>query len=211
MDKDNKYASYFDDVAEEPEDNTQELKNNLNKEHKKGDEFNFEKPLPPSKKIQNDNSKQTYSTEDAYNVLNDLINYQEGDIIVEGGEEYEVIGYQDLNFLTQGEESTIENLPLDQQIVQLESQLQANPQDYDIMYKLIYLYRSSSDKEKLKSMREYTVSLYPISDDMWKEWINDELTEIKISHGNSFNKRLEVISLFQKALKDFLCKVKFLF
>jgi hypothetical protein len=45
--------------------------------------------------------------------------------------------------------------------------------------------------------------LFPLSEEIWKDWIKDELSEIK---QEDYQKKYEFIDImFKRALKDFYC------
>jgi hypothetical protein len=120
--------------------------------------------------------------------------------------EYEVVDLQDLqNFLGNEFKEELLNMPVEEQIALLEKEFEEDPQNYNTLYKLIYMYRTNKQKDKLKQMREHTLNLFPLGEDMWKEWIEDELNELNVE---DFEKKYEFIqTMFQRALKDFYCKI----
>jgi hypothetical protein len=96
--------------------------------------------------------------------------------------------------------------PLKEQIKKLEDKYELDKENYDTLFKLIYLYKLNNEKIKLKNMREYTQNLFPLSDDMWLDWIKDELENAK-----DFDSRYSLIkSHFDKALNDFMCNLFYL-
>lgn len=124
-------------------------------------------------------------------------------------EEYEIVGMNQIQqYLGKTEKDPmldeIERGTPDEQISYLEKQFELEKENYEILYKLIYLYRTHGHKEKLKQMREYTLNLFPFGDDMWKEWINDELKEF--SQDDFDKKYLLIQTHFERAIKDFYCK-----
>lgn len=124
-------------------------------------------------------------------------------------EEYEIVGMNEIQqYLGKTDKDPrleqIERGSPDEQISYLEKQFEVEKENYEILYKLIYLYRTHGHKEKLKQMREYTFNLFPFGDDMWKEWINDELKEF--SQDDFDKKYLLIQTHFERAIKDFYCK-----
>jgi hypothetical protein len=126
-------------------------------------------------------------------------------------EEYEILGMNELqDYLGKKDKDPrleeLERGPPDEQIAYLEKQFEEDKENYEILYKLIYLYRLHGHTEKLKQMREYTFNLFPLGEEMWKEWIADELKEIS---QEEFDKKYLLIQThFERALKDFYCKIK---
>lgn len=121
--------------------------------------------------------------------------------------DYEVMGVQDLKQLM-GEDFN-ENLLMEsgspeEDISILEAEFEKEPDNYEVLYKLIYMYKETNQKEKLRQMREHTFSLYPLGDDMWKDWIKDELADIS---PEDFDNKYSIIeSHFNRSLRDFCCK-----
>ena len=100
--------------------------------------------------------------------------------------EYELLDFNDLkNYINSDDDALgydynlngVQTESLETQIENLENSFKEDPQNYETLYKLIYLYKETKNKEKLKFYRNYTQGYFPISDDMWKEWIKDELIE----------------------------------
>lgn len=60
------------------------------------------------------------------------------------------------------------------------------------------------DLGKLRETREKFSELYPLSESLWLEWLRDE---IKLACTNE--EKTEVINLFERAVGDYLCKIKF--
>ena len=44
---------------------------------------------------------------------------------------------------------------------------------------------------------------------MWKEWIKDELIEINKNNPDNFELKVQLIDLYERALRDFNCNSKF--
>jgi len=132
--------------------------------------------------------------------------------------EYDLIGLDELQeYLTGG----VEGLDLDykdmeteepeKEIEKLEKDYNEEPLNYETLYKLIYLYRETKNDEKLKYFRNYTQMYFPISDDMWKEWLKDELIDINKNNPDNFELKIELIDLFERALRDFNCNLNALY
>ena len=211
--------------------NNNELKetNNLNTknnntlliEKKKSDDFLFEVPKPKNLK------KKNYEDFNFLTNKDPTIEYFENmeelmDANNEDDMEYQLLDFNDLkNYINSDEEALeydydlngVHTESIETQNENLENLFKEDPQNYETLYKLIYLYKESKNKEKLKFYRNYTQAYFPISDDMWKEWINDELIEININDKNDQNtknpniflQKLIIIDLYEKALRDFYC------
>ncbi|KAJ7946513.1 squamous cell carcinoma antigen recognized by T-cells 3-like [Quillaja saponaria] len=64
-----------------------------------------------------------------------------------------------------------------QQNIQLqifETELSANPSNYDALVQYIRLLRKTGDIEKLRRAREAMRELFPLTPTMWQEWAKDE-------------------------------------
>ena len=85
-------------------------------------------------------------------------------------------------------------------------QLLAEPYNYDLLVTKISLLRASGELEALRAARERMSQLYPLSEKLWLEWIQDEL---KLSE--SPEEKKNVGQLFERALKDYLCELNLTF
>lgn len=203
-----KYESFFDemDVFETTP------KNNSDSPHKiKKADFNMPIPKTKTKNINQNNKNNSHTTEsgfklddqmqvDYYGSLEQLDQEQDDEY------EYQIVDIKDLKNFIQTEDMG-PNLSPEEEIAALEKEFEISPDDYNVLFKLIYLYRMNKEKEKLKNMRNHTISMYPISDDMWKEWIDDEISEI---NSNDFEAKYNIIKIFKRAFEDFYCKIYFL-
>lgn len=163
--------------------------------------------------VKTDNNQNVISEQDIeyYKNFEDLMEANEDEEM-----EYELMDLSELQKYIQGtgEEALDLNfkpISIDPQkeIENLENSHKEDPLNYENLYKLIYLYRDTKNYEKLKYFRTYTQMYFPLSDDMWKEWIKDELIDINKNNPDNFELRLQIIDLFEKALRDFYCKIKF--
>lgn len=69
--------------------------------------------------------------------------------------------------------------------------------------------RKQGDIEKLRIAREAMSAMFPLSSEMWKEWIKDEMS---LSSGYCFFTELGVFSLFLlNNLNDFICYISLSF
>jgi len=84
-------------------------------------------------------------------------------------------------------------------ISELEAELCSNPYNYAAHLELVTVLRQSEDFEKLRNARNKFSEYYPLTGELWIEWINDEL---KIATSEDDKKMVE--ELFEKGVKDYL-------
>jgi hypothetical protein len=180
-------------------------------------EFNKPEPLDMHKKILkdvHDRKENKYSLEELssfpfsgnndfpvekFSSLEEL--YQQyGD---ENDMEYEVVPMQDLKDLMGDKLNPLLGNSYESYITSLEEEYSKDPENYEILNKLIFIYRETKNKEKLKQMREHTLSLFPLFEDMWKNWIDDDLADIP---ADDFDRKYQMITThYLRALQDFQC------
>ncbi|CAH2078091.1 unnamed protein product [Thlaspi arvense] len=83
------------------------------------------------------------------------------------------------------------------QIETLESELSANPYNYDAYVQYIKLLRKTANLEKLRQAREAMSAIFPLSPSMWLEWARDEA-----SLASSDNVP-EIVKLYERGLCDY--------
>jgi hypothetical protein len=183
----------------------------------KSDQKDFAKPNPPSssKKLTKDVTdvqesdlgqlySQYFENVQSFESLNELNENLEEDEDME----YELVDVNDLEKLMAhpfSKNIQIETKPVNKQIEELESQFEEDKQNYEIMSKLIKLYKKSKNSEKIEQMREYTNSLYPLGEDLWNDWLNDKIFE---KSNCDFEQMYNLISTyFDRAINDFYCKI----
>lgn len=188
-------------------------KNKTKKENGNNNNANNSKAL-------NDNNKNNSVDTNPENDLGEQVEYYENiDELMKANSdenmEYDLVGLDELQeYLAGGVEGLdfelkdIEIEDPEKEIEKLEKNFNEDPLNYETLYKLIYLYRETKNAEKLKYFRNYTQMYFPISDDMWKEWIKDELIEINKNNPDNFELKVQLIDLFERALRDFYCKIK---
>ncbi|ESQ54904.1 hypothetical protein EUTSA_v10024416mg [Eutrema salsugineum] len=86
---------------------------------------------------------------------------------------------------------------LNHQIETLESELSANPYDYDAYVQYIKLLRKTANLEKLRQAREAMSAIFPLSPSLWLEWARDEA-----SLASSENVP-EIVKLYERGLSDY--------
>jgi len=84
-------------------------------------------------------------------------------------------------------------------ISEFESEISNNPYNYSAHLELVTLLRKTEDFEKLRNARNLFSQHYPLTGELWIEWITDEL---KIATSEDEKKMVE--GLFEKGVKDYL-------
>ncbi|XP_063971619.1 squamous cell carcinoma antigen recognized by T-cells 3-like isoform X1 [Lytechinus pictus] len=87
----------------------------------------------------------------------------------------------------------------DQEIIQLLDEVNSNPYQYDAHLKLITILRQAGELEKLRKARQNMSELFPLTGELWMQWIQDELKLME-----SGDDRQKVMELFDRAVKDYL-------
>lgn len=84
-------------------------------------------------------------------------------------------------------------------MMRLETDLQANPNLYDSHVQYIGVLRKCKLRERLRTARESMHEHYPLTEQLWLEWLKDEID----SAGSAASKG-HTEQLFQKAVQDYL-------
>lgn len=84
-------------------------------------------------------------------------------------------------------------------ISDFEEELSTNPYNYNAHIELISVLKSVGDFMKLRAARTAFSSHYPLTSEMWEDWVNDEA---KI--GVSEEEKKSVVELYEKGVKDYL-------
>jgi len=92
-----------------------------------------------------------------------------------------------------------EDPELKKKITDFETEIQNNPYNYSAYMELVTLLRKTDDFEKLRSCREKFNEFYPLTAELWLEWISDEQ---KIASTEEDKRMVE--NLFEKGVKDYL-------
>lgn len=95
---------------------------------------------------------------------------------------------------------------LEKRAEELEKELANNKYLYDIHVELVGIYKKLTDLKSLRAAYERFHECYPLTPQLWLSWIRDE---IKIA--NSDTEKKYVVSLFDLAVQDYLCKYDFSF
>ncbi|XP_070573008.1 squamous cell carcinoma antigen recognized by T-cells 3-like [Ptychodera flava] len=83
-------------------------------------------------------------------------------------------------------------------ITALEGQVSANPFQYDLHVQLIKLLRKEGELDRLRQARERMHQLFPMNEDLWLEWLKDEIGV------SSEDRRENIMSLFERAANDYM-------
>lgn len=86
----------------------------------------------------------------------------------------------------------------DPRIQQLELQVASNPYHYDSHVELVKLLRESGDLDRLRDAREGMSKIFPLTEELWLEWLKDEIPLACIPE-----QREKVTALFERAVKDY--------
>ncbi|KAB7501239.1 Squamous cell carcinoma antigen recognized by T-cells 3 [Armadillidium nasatum] len=94
---------------------------------------------------------------------------------------------------TQDDEKELENISY------YKAKINENPLHYDSYIGLITAYRKIGELEELRKSRETMNKIYPLSPDLWMDWVSDEQ---KIC--TSKEERKYVIELFKRSVKEYM-------
>jgi hypothetical protein len=200
--KNQKYDNYFDD--EDMEEETAPPMNKIGDSNLKNNpkQDKFVKPDPPRKSVKETTDLEEMDLEELYSrpFSNSQLKQKISHLSEEALQEYSI---QEMDY--EENEDVSQDIDMNHTIRNLEKKFESDKENYDTLFKLIYLYKLNNEKTKLKTMREYTQNLFPLSDDMWIVWIKDELENAK-----DFDSKYALIkSHFEKALSDFMCNFLF--
>ncbi|XP_026512686.1 squamous cell carcinoma antigen recognized by T-cells 3 [Terrapene carolina triunguis] len=96
-----------------------------------------------------------------------------------------------------GEDEEKEN---EAEIQRLEEQLSINAFDYNCHLDLIKLLRQEGELVKLRRARQKMSELFPLTEEIWLDWLKDE-----IRMASESTDREKVYELFERAVKDYIC------
>jgi hypothetical protein len=82
-------------------------------------------------------------------------------------------------------------------------QLSGDPFSYDLYVEKVKLLKKLGDKDAVRETRQKLSLLYPLSEKLWLEWIRDEINLMSTSED-----RTRITELFERAVKDYLCKFR---
>ncbi|OQV16525.1 Squamous cell carcinoma antigen recognized by T-cells 3 [Hypsibius exemplaris] len=86
-------------------------------------------------------------------------------------------------------------------LAHLQQQVANNPYDYESHVQLIKLARISGELEILRMARQRMSELFPLAEDLWRAWIDDE---IKIHNKENAADVEKIKALYEKAVLDYL-------
>ncbi|CAH1722535.1 squamous cell carcinoma antigen recognized by T-cells 3-like [Aphis gossypii] len=81
----------------------------------------------------------------------------------------------------------------------LENKILNNPSDYDAHVELIDVLHKANDLDQLRVARKRLNDKYPLSANLWLDWIKDEIAIVTTNEEKD-----NIIKLFEKAVKDYL-------
>ncbi|ESO95367.1 hypothetical protein LOTGIDRAFT_188648 [Lottia gigantea] len=84
-------------------------------------------------------------------------------------------------------------------IAQLREKINENPYLYDNHTEIIKLLKSSGELEKLREARENMSKYFPLTAELWLDWIKDEIRMIE----DDFKDRDNIYQLFSRAVQDY--------
>ncbi|KAL3243780.1 hypothetical protein MRX96_019730 [Rhipicephalus microplus] len=87
----------------------------------------------------------------------------------------------------------------EKQIEELQAKITANPYQYDSHTALIAYLRNTGNLERLRDAREAMAKIFPLTPELWLEWIKDEST---LCEGDE--EKEKVLPLFERAVQDYL-------
>ena len=110
-----------------------------------------------------------------------------------------------MNLSSDSEESDSELSEIDisehdmKSIIELDTRIQQNPNDYDAHLSLIHILRRCGMRERLREARRAMRSRFPLTEEIWTEWIDDE-----IGHAEQQDDVERVVELLKSAQQDYL-------
>ncbi|KAG0298187.1 RNA-binding protein 4F [Linnemannia gamsii] len=84
-------------------------------------------------------------------------------------------------------------------IATFQTLLEENPNQYEAHTQLIALLKSADLFEELREARKSMNKIYPLSEDLWMDWINDE-----VNMATSEDEKRHVLSLYERATTEYL-------
>lgn len=102
-------------------------------------------------------------------------------------------------------DATVSAAPIDEQqqqqqeVASIEQQLADNPAQYEVHARLLRLLRSLHETDALRAARQRMADLFPLTADLWQEWLEDEQQRI-----DSHDDQVQLLALHQRACADYL-------
>ncbi|CAG7734522.1 unnamed protein product [Allacma fusca] len=88
---------------------------------------------------------------------------------------------------------------VEKKLTEINEKLLVEPYNYDLNVEKIRLLRSVGDYEALRNAREKMSVMYPLSERLWVEWIQDEIKVVE-----SAEEKTKIKELFERAVQDYL-------
>ncbi|EPZ31987.1 hypothetical protein O9G_004789, partial [Rozella allomycis CSF55] len=95
------------------------------------------------------------------------------------------------------EESDVESVVNEAE--EFEKKIALNPYDYEAHYNCVKAWRKEADLEKTREARERFSTYFPLTFEIWAEWIEDEK---RIASDKE--SKIEILQLLKKAVMDYL-------
>jgi len=99
------------------------------------------------------------------------------------------------------EKDEVAQFKAEREVQSLRAQLLDQPNAYQLHIKLISALREMGEGEEVEKAREAFSKLFPLTENMWLEWIADIKSEMK-EKGEEEQKK--VIQVYERAVKDYL-------
>ncbi|XP_067938564.1 squamous cell carcinoma antigen recognized by T-cells 3-like [Watersipora subatra] len=112
----------------------------------------------------------------------------------------EPVDMEDNSDETSDNSSDIEESEMVAKAENLEAQIKENPYFYDGYKELLTIYKNLGELEQLTNVRKSFSHHFPLTQDLWLDWINDEKALISTSHDKN-----NLLELFKKAVDDYIC------
>ncbi|VDK80242.1 unnamed protein product, partial [Dibothriocephalus latus] len=104
-----------------------------------------------------------------------------------------------MSFSKSSDDSSDDEVEVSEEEIQaLSSQLESDPFIYDVHVQLINLLKKAGDLDRLRAAREKMASLFPLTPELWLEWIKDESSLLLEGADRS-----GVEDLFRRAVADY--------
>ncbi|XP_054717886.1 squamous cell carcinoma antigen recognized by T-cells 3-like [Uloborus diversus] len=106
---------------------------------------------------------------------------------------------QDMDsFSNSPERSSDEEDADEEKVEEIQKQVDASPYTYELHVELISLCRKLGDLAKLRAAREKMSQIFPLSSELWLDWLTDEK-----NIASTPEQKEDVVKLFERAIKDY--------
>ncbi len=79
----------------------------------------------------------------------------------------------------------------------------AEPYSYDLYLEKIRILKELGELDRLRTVREKMSQLYPLSPNLWLEWLRDEQKMLSVA---TPEEKEYLYTLMERAVKDYTCK-----